>query len=188
MKPYFYSLDDFFPWGEFNILRDYAHIAKYEDHKAPFDGVVYKNVAPAPMAIVERLTHILTWIMGRRIVPMHTCFRLSVEGSEPPQWAHSDREVAEYGFFMFVNEGPGGTALLQHAESGMWMHPRNQYELDLWKRDYNNEGAWYLKAMVDCAPNRAILLRSELIHAAIPRGGFGGSPIDGRLILLCFFD
>ena len=188
MRPHLYAIDGIFPQAEFDMLQEYAHVLQYGDIKAPFDGVTYHNVAPAPPFVVEHLTHVLTLLMGYRVVPLHTCFRLSVEGSEPPQWAHSDAEVAKFGFFMFINPGRGGTALLEHKESGMRTHPQSQYELDLWNRDHNDESAWNVVSLIDSQVNRGILLRSDLIHAALPRRGYGESAVDGRLILLCFFD
>lgn len=188
MRPHLFAIDGVFPAAEFNMLQEYAHVLKYEDHQAPFDGVVYKNIAPAPPSVIEHLTHVLTWLMGYRVVPLHTCFRLSVEGSEPPQWAHSDGEVAKFGFFLFINPGRGGTALLEHKASGMRTHPQSEYELELWKRDHNDESAWDIISFVEGEPNRGILIRSDLMHAALPRHGYGESAIDGRLILLCFFD
>jgi hypothetical protein len=188
MIPYFYAVDDFFPPYEFEIIRDYAHIAKYEDRVAPFDGVTYRNIGIPLPAFEQRIAESLSWMMGYKVVPKFCAFRLSLEGSEPPQWVHSDREVSKFGMFMFINPGPGGTILVEHLENGMRTHPRDENELAIWKRDYEDESKWRVRAAIDCAPNRAIILRSELLHAAIPRRGFGDDVTNGRLIMLCFFD
>jgi hypothetical protein len=189
MIPYFYAIDEFFPRGEFELIRDYAHLLEYGEVIAPFDGVTYRNIGlPVPASAEQQMAQTLSWLMGYKVVPKYCAFRLSVEGSEPPQWVHSDHEVARYGMFVYINEGPGGTVLLEHVENGMRTHPRDEGELELWQRDYENEMKWKIRAAIDCAANRAVVLRSELLHAAIPRGGFGATAKDGRLILLCFFD
>jgi len=189
MIPYFYAVDDFFPAGEFELIRDYAYRLEYGDVVAPFDGVTYPNIGlPVPPIAEERMAQTLSWLMGYRIIPKYTAFRLSVEGTKPPQWAHSDAEVARWSMFVYLNQGPGGTVLLEHLEDGMRTHPQDQEQLELWQRDFDDESKWRIRAAVDCAPNRAVIMRSELLHAALPRGGFGSTVTNGRLILLCFFD
>lgn len=189
MTPYIYAVDDFFPEYEFKLLREYALTLEYKDHVAPFDGVTYKNIGlPVPEVAQERLSMNLTWIFGQRVTPKHMAFRLSPEGSDPPQWAHSDAEVARFGMFVFMNDGPGGTLLLEHLTTGMRTHPKDDIELRAWQEDHNKMNAWTVKGAIDCRANRAVILRADLMHAAMPRHGFGTTPADGRLILLCFFD
>jgi len=188
MTPYLYSVDDFFPEGEFRLLRSYCLRLEYEDKQGP-DGVVYQGIGtPVPNAAQEHLIHALSWLMGYRIALKICAFRLSVQGTKPPQWAHSDAEVSKYASFVYMNAGPGGTVLVRHRETGMTRHPRNQAELDAWERDHSNMDAWQIIAGVDCVPNRAVIMRSDLLHAAVPFFGFGEAPIDGRLILWSFFD
>lgn len=189
MIPYFLALDEFFPEYEFGLLRDYAYQLEYKDQVAPFDGVTYRNIGlPVPASAQERIAQSLSWILGYKAIPKHLAFRLSPKGSEPPQWAHSDAEVARFGLFVYMNDGPGGTALLEHRTAGMREHPRNDKELAIWKRDYDDQSKWVMRAFVDCAPNRAVILRANLMHAAVPKDGFGDTVENGRLILLCFFD
>lgn len=189
MIPYFYAVDEFFPPNEFELLRAYAYQLNYGDVVAPFDGVIYPNIGlPVPPAAEEHLAHVLSWLMGYKVVPKFCAFRLSPEGSKPPQWAHSDAEVSRYSMFMYLNNGPGGTVLLEHIPSGMRTHPRDDKQLEIWKQDFDNESKWRIRAAVDCVANRAVVMRSELLHAALPREGFGGTVQNGRLILLCFFD
>jgi hypothetical protein len=189
MIPYFYAIDEFFSEGEFKFLRAYAYQLSYGDVVAPFDGVTYPNIGlPVPPIAEERLAQALSWLMGYKVVPKFVAFRLSLEGSKPPQWAHSDAQVARFSMFLYMNDGPGGTVLLEHVDTGMRVHPRNEEELSTWKRDYEDESKWRVRAAVDCAANRAVVMRSELLHAALPRGGFGTTVENGRLILICFFD
>jgi len=189
MVPYVYTLDEFFPPREFEWLRAYAYGLEYGDVVAPFDGVTYKNIGlPVPVVAQQIIASQLSWLMGYRVDPKYLAFRCSLRGSTPPQWAHSDLEVARYGMFVFINEGPFATVLLEHRASGMRVHPCSEEELATWKRDYDNVDAWREVARVDAAPNRAVILRSELMHGALPREGYGETVEDGRLILLCFFD
>jgi Family of unknown function (DUF6445) len=188
MTPYLYAVDEIFPPFEFDLLRAYAWRLEYKDQEGP-DGVVYPGIGlPVPESSRERLTHTLSWLLGYKVVLKICAFRLSVEGTVPPQWAHSDAQVSRYAAFVYMNEGPGGTVLLQHIETDMRVHPRNQAELDVWQRDHSTVEAWQVCAAVDCAPNRAVIMPSELIHAAMPPRGFGSSAHDGRLILWSFFD
>jgi hypothetical protein len=193
MTPYFYAIDEFFPPYEFELLRDYAFRLEYKDHVAPFDGVTYPNIGlPVPGTAVERLALCLSWLLGYKVVPKHVAFRLSVWGSKPPQWVHSDAEVARYGMFLHMNPSPPemtcGTALMAHGQTGMCEHPKDEDELLLWRRDYDDTQMWRAQSFISSAPNRAVILRSDLLHAAMPKGGYGEGVKDGRLILLCFFD
>lgn len=188
MKPYLIAVDDVFPHNEFLLLQEYAWNMKYEDREGP-DGVVYQNIGlPVPPVITEMLTHTLSWLMGYRILLKICAFRLSLEGTEPPQWAHSDAEVSKWASFVYINDGPGGTALVKHHELEMTAHPANEAELEAWKRDCNNLAAWEVIGLVTCKANRGLVIPSNLLHAALPPRGFGQSPIDGRLILWSFFD
>jgi hypothetical protein len=188
MTPYLVAADNIFPWGEFLLLREYAWKIQYQDKTGP-DGVTYQNIGiPVPPSAHEQLTHALSWLMGYRVILKICAFRLSTEGTEPPQWAHSDAEVANWASFVYVNEGPGGTVLLRHKDTEMTEHPKNQAELDAWNRDCNKQEAWEIIGSVPNKPNRGIVIPAKQIHAAMPVRGFGQSPIDGRLILWSFFD
>ena len=188
MKPYLFAVDEVFPQNEFLLLREYARNMEYQDRTGP-DGVVYKNIGlPVPMVAQEMLVYTLSWLMGYRIVLKICAFRLSLEGTEPPQWAHSDAEVSKWASFIYINEGPGGTVLLKHVDEEFSEHPKNEAELDVWKRDCNDLSKWSVVGEVGCKPNRGLVIPSHLIHAALPPRGFGQSPIDGRLILWSFFD
>ena len=189
MTPHVYSIDEFFPPREFEWLRAYAYGLEYRDVVAPYDGVTYRNIGlPVPAVACDLMAVQLTWLLGYKVIPKYAAFRWSPRGSIPPQWAHSDLEVATYGMFVFINPGPFATVLLEHRASGMRIHPSSLDELEIWKRDHNSVDAWREVARFEAAPNRAIILRSELMHAALPREGYGETIEDGRLILLSFFD
>jgi hypothetical protein len=189
MTPYINAIDGFFPDFEFDLIRSYAMGLEYKPVVAPFDGQTYQNIGlPVPPAVEERLAINLTWIMGYKVSPSFVAFRLSPEGSNPPQWAHSDAQVSKFALFVYLNDGPGGTVALRHKELGFSVHPKNEEELDAWRADYDDMSKWDIRACIDTKANRAILMRSEIIHAALPKHGFGKDVTDGRLILLTFFD
>jgi hypothetical protein len=189
MTPYIQTFDGFFPDFEFDLIKSYAMTLEYKPVVAPFDGQTYQNIGlPVPPAVEERLAINLTWVMGYKVVPAFVAFRLSPEGSNPPQWAHTDAEVSKYGMFVYINDGPGGTVALRHKETGMDRHPRTEAELEAWRQDYDDMSKWDIRACIDCKANRAVILRSEVMHAALPKHGFGTDVTNGRLILLAFFD
>jgi len=189
MTPFVYMVDDFFPPYEFELIRSYAHNLEYKDVEAPFDHVVYPNIGlPVPTVVLERIGQSMTWLLGYKVIPKYNAFRLSPRGSNPPQWAHTDAEGSQYAMFVYINPGPSKTVILEHKRTGMMFHPRDQDQLEAWKEDHNNEDAWRIVGEFPGAPNRALVMRSDLMHAAIPRAGYGETAEDGRLILLSFFD
>jgi hypothetical protein len=189
MTPYVYLIDEFFPPYEFELVQAYAHQLEYKPVEAPFDHVVYPNIGlPVPEVVIERIAQSMTWLMGYKVIPKHNAFRLSPRGSNPPQWAHSDGETARWAFFCYINPGPSATVLLEHRRTGMRTHPAGDEELQAWKDDHNNVDAWRVVGEFPGAPNRALVMRSDLMHGAIPREGYGEDRTDARLILLSFFD
>jgi hypothetical protein len=70
--------------------------------------------------------------------------------------------------------------------SGLDSNPQTDEELALWQRDTNNVEAWEPYLLCPMKQNRAFLFRADLMHAALPFGGFGSSPSDGRLVLTAF--
>lgn len=190
MIPFILSIDEFFPPKEFELIRDYAHQLKYVPVKSPLDGVEYPDIGlPVPPSIQERMVMQFTWLVGHRVALTQTAFRLSIEGSKPPHWAHTDAEGAAFSAFIFINAPDGcATALVQHRGNRMWRHPQDADELEVWKADHNKPEKWLIKSVVEGAPNRAVIVPAELMHAALPLGGIGKGPTDGRLILLAFFE
>jgi len=189
MIPHVYTIDEFFPLYEFKWLTAYAHALEYGPVESPLDHVTYPNIGlPVPAVAEERIVTTLSWIMGYRVVPKVLAFRCSPKGSTPPQWAHTDAEGAQFAMFVFINDGPAATVLLEHRETGMRVHPCNQEELEAWQRDHEDESAWRIVEYYEASPNRALIMRANLMHAAIPREGYGDTVENSRLILLCFFD
>ena len=188
MRPYLYAMDDVLEPYEFGLLQDYTRRLEYVDRDGP-DGATYPGISDqVPEAAIERLTYALSWVAGYRVVIKICAFRLSVEGTVPPQWAHSDLEVARFASFLHINPTPSATVLLRHRETGMVEHPSTEEEVEILRRDQNDEGAWDIIGGIYCRPNRLAVLQAGLIHAALPRLGYGTNAENGRLILWTFFD
>jgi len=189
MNPYVYMIDDFFPGYEFHLLQAYARELEYGPVESPHDHITYPNIGlPVPSSVMERIIHGMTWVLGYRVIEKQSAFRLSPRGTDPPQWAHTDAEICQYAFFCYINPGPSSTVLLEHRQTGMRTHPSTEAELQAWKEDHNDEMAWRVVGEFPGAPNRALVMRGDLMHAAIPRHGYGEDREDSRLILLSFFD
>jgi len=188
MIPYLYVIDNTFGEHEFGLLREYAHQLTYEDREGP-DGVTYRGIGlPIPRSAEELLIHGFSWLLGYKVTMKICAFRLSLEGTRPPQWAHSDAQVAKYAAFTYINPGPGGTVMLRHIRTGMFQHPRNEEELAAWRKDHSDLNEWEMTGSIDCQPNRTVIMRAEIMHGAMPPNGFGNTPQNGRLILWSFFD
>jgi hypothetical protein len=186
MIPHVLVYDDFF--DDFDWIREHAYRLEYQS-ACGFDGQTYQQVSgDVPGFLVNDLSMRLTWVFGRRVNQKLTFFRLSTEGIESPQWCHSDFELSQFALFMHMNWDTGATALLRHIENGMFMHPKDEHQLSIYQQDKNNYHAWDQTTVIEGAPNRAIILRSDLLHGALPMSGLGSTVKDGRLMLVSFFD
>jgi len=125
-----------------------------------------------------------------QIQPKMTFMRMSKEGVHVPHQAHTDKNIADYTFLLYLNKDEdcrGGTDILEHIE-GMKIHPQTQEEIDIWKRDTNNSEKWIKVGFCPMAFNRAFILRSDLFHRSVPINGFGTNQFNSRLVLISFFN
>lgn len=186
MFPHVLVYDDFL--DNFEWVREHACRLDYQSAIGN-DGQTYQQVSgDVPGALVQDLCMRLCWIFGRKVSVKLVFFRLSTEGVESPQWCHSDLELSHFALFMHLNSDTGATALLRHIENGMTMHPQDEHQLSIYEQDKNNYHAWDQVSVIEGAPNRAIILRSDLLHGALPMSGMGTTARDGRLMLIAFFD
>lgn len=182
------TFDEFFSPTFFGLMREYAANLVYGPEEGP-DGQTYQQVnGDVPSDVCEELCNKLTWIFGRRVTLKLTFFRLATEGVASPQWCHSDQELSHFAMFMHLNENTGSTVLLRHFESGFTEHPRNEEQLKTYHADKNNYHAWEQTNVLEGTPNRAIIIRSDQLHAPMPMSGMGQTTRDGRLMLISFFD
>ncbi len=177
--------DDFLPREVYAGLRAYADTAEYVDIQSPIDSVFYPGICPEiPSKTLGAIDVQLNRILGRQ--QTHLVFmRLSLYGVLAPHFAHTDATMGRYSLMLYLTDGDGGTALVRH-ENGMTENPANLEELDVWLKDANRQEKWTPYLTCPMKQNRAFLFRADLFHAALPAGGFGTTPKDGRLVLTAF--
>ena len=149
----------------------------------PVDGVMYPGInAELPEELVQQISAQLRYSCG--MTKLNTIFaRLSLHGVEPPHWAHNDASMGKYTMILYMTQSDycrGGTALVSYLE--------DELSLEQWEKDTHKRELWNIDYVCEMVPNRAFVFPSHLMHAAMPKSGFGTSPIDGRLIIGAFFE
>lgn len=176
--------------SNFDELKTVSSQADYSGTVNPVDGLMYPDVSiDIPDSVVTEVHELLSEYLGRS-ADVHMMFmRLTSENTDgAPHQAHNDTIMGENTMLLYVNDGPGGTSLVTHKETGMCSDPVDQEEWDIWHRDTNKPEAWEITEMVSMKANRAFILDSHLMHRAEPPSkGFGKGPADGRLVLTAFF-
>lgn len=178
MTPHSLIIDDFLP--DFAGWRAWADDCVYTDEINPVDGVTYPGIC----------RDVPTWGTQQRLqgvlgtaVTINTCFsRLSLHRSHVPHWAHNDASMGQYSLMIYLNRPEhcrGGTGLVRHIETD---------SVEIAIADSNSPEMWDIYSTCEMKTNRAFIFRSDLMHAALPVGGFGHSPADGRLVMTAFFD
>lgn len=186
MIPHSIIIDDFLP--DFQGWRKWADDLEYAPVENPVDRVSYPGICAS----------VPTWGMRQRLsmimgagVHINTAFlRLSLAGVSVPHYAHTDKVMGQFSLMVYMNRTEhcqGGTALIRHAD-GMDMHPSSDEEVSLWERDTNQPERWSAYSLCEMKANRAFIFRADLMHAALPVGGFGDSVSNGRLVLTAFFN
>lgn len=182
------TADGFFKNGK--AVRDYAIAQEYRDTEGP-DGALYPGIcAEVPGPVLAEAFLNLESLLGRQPEFRLSFFRLSLGNIVPPHWAHTDAALTKYLLLVYLTapaQCKGGTAILQH-ESGMKTNPVTEEQVQLWRRDTNDQSKWKLRDVTGMAFNRGVVYRTDVFHAALPKEGFGTNPADGRLVLTIFFD
>lgn len=171
-------LDDFDQW------RTWFDGAQYGDVASDVDAVTYPGICKAlPDELRDEIAGKLKATAG--VQSLNWLFaRLSLEGTSPPHWAHHDGSMGEYSMMLYVNRPEhcrGGTALLRHRQCG------DDVPEATWRADTNLPERWTRSFECTMHPNRAFIFPARQWHAALPFGGFGTSPRDGRLVVTAFF-
>ena len=176
-----YILDDFHPYAE--ELREDALASQYEDWYGP-DGQLYKRIC---IKEIPLLSEMLTYLFGP-IKMLGMAYRLNFGGEPPNAAIHSDMGWGTHALVLYLSDGPSGTALWTHKETGADKILPNQHELfEAVCHDWNDESKWNQDTFVCMKFNRALVYRSELFHSRYPFEAFGDSPETGRLIAVAFF-
>lgn len=162
------------------------------------DGALYTGISAYPVphwyALIENL-------VGSRIIPRLSCFRLNLAGELPHSWVHSDDICAKYASVLYLNppdQCAGGTAFWKHAalgmdrllteseisERGMDSAAFHRWMTDEWK----DLTYWRQTQFVEMQFNRFLTYPTCYFHSRFPFEAFGSGPADGRLIWICFYD
>lgn len=170
-------LSDFLRW------RTWLDTATYADVTNDADGVVYPGIcADIPDALRAEIHFKLQYVAGMKRLN-YLFARLSVDGSTPPHWAHHDGSMGSQSMMLYMNRQEhcaGGTAMLSHVDGDP--------SPEVWARDTNNPQMWHIDSLCSMVPNRAFIFPAQQWHAAMPRGGFGSDPTNGRLVITAFFE
>lgn len=186
MKPHSIIIDDFLE--DFDGWRNWADTCDYTSITNPRDGLAYEGIfTQVPTYGVQRR---LSLILGAEARIRTIFLRLSLLGMKAPHQAHTDAIMGQYSMMLYLNRPQhceGGTALVRHY-TGLDSNPANEEQEALWKRDTNDRAMWHVYSMCEMKSNRAFIFRADLMHTALPYGGFGVDATDGRLVMTAFFD
>lgn len=181
------TVDDFLPNPdaalEHAATRDFGPAVGPDGRT--YDGISF-DVAPW---VAEHLYCALHGWFGP-VAPTYLFYRVTPAGARPPQWAHSDSPMGDLTALVYLTRNPpegAGTAVLEHAETGLAREPRTEAELAVWTRDHSDQSRWRVRSFTPMRFNRLVILPSDLMHAAQPQGGFGDGPWNARLVLTTFF-
>jgi len=174
----------------YDWFRDYCDKLSYDTVNNEKDGVDYQGICmDVPQFIRIDILYKLQQLIGP--ITKHDMFlRLSLNGVEAPHGAHNDTAMGEYTMILYLNreqDCQGGTSLIHHKEHCLANDIKTEAELKIWERDTNHYCRWKVDEMIDMRPNRAVVFPSNRMHRA-EYNNFGDNPINGRLILGCFFN
>jgi uncharacterized protein DUF6445 len=187
--------DDFAP--DLPAVRAAVIRGEFSTHTGP-DGAEYTgiNLHPVPQ-FYERISQLL----GAKITPKLSCFRMNLAGEMPHSWVHSDDICAQFATVLYLNppeQCQGGTAFWKHKTRGIDRLP-SKAELAargedadafyrLMDQEWKELQHWERVQFVPMKFNRFITYPTSLFHSRFPFEGFGHGPQDGRLIWICFYD
>lgn len=177
--------------ASFAALKTYAQSIEYDGITNPEDGVTYPDVnGKIPGFVFDQIQDCLDFMFHKDVLIRSMFLRLTaLNTSGAPHQAHTDSVMGDYTLLLYLNDGPGGTSLVRHKETGMDVDPGDDAELlRVWQRDTNVPDAWEITEMIEMKENRANIIESHLMHRAEPPGGFGVDPRDGRIVLTAFFE
>ncbi len=180
-------VDNFFEYPKY--IKDIIDGEKMSD-QLYMDGVTYPHIVAMPKTVFTEVDTNLKKLFGPSINYAVSFARYTFENTNPPHWAHSDRNIAEFLCLIYLNDNKVaerfGTHTLRHKATGLENHPRNDNEKALLLREANDKDAWEITYTCPAKYNRAFILNTDLIHAA--HGGYGSNQMDGRLVATVFFD
>jgi len=178
-------------------VREAVIAGQFSTEQGP-DGGTYTGISQYPVPQwYERIGEVL----GRKITPRLSCFRLNLKGELPHSWVHSDDICAKFASVLYLNlpdQCIGGTAFWKHRALGMsYLLSREElaaHGMDadafyrLMNREWKDANAWEQVGLMGMQFNRFLTYPTQFFHSRWPWEGFGSSPQDGRLIWACFYD
>lgn len=180
-------LDDFLE--SFGELEAHARSCEFADYVNPADGVTYPYICgELPERARAEVLARLEELMGGAVESRALFLRMSPKGVHCPHPAHHDAAMGQYSCMLYLSDGPGGTALLRHRETGIAYAPESMAFARLLAADQSAAVAWEAVAVAAMQRNRAFVFDARRMHCALPLGGFGESQADARIVLTCFFD
>jgi hypothetical protein len=177
---------------DFDYLREFCDTHEFPGATNPVDDVFYPGVSVGvPDKIKSEIKSKVSSLFGRKVIEKAMFFRLSTLDTHDPHKAHTDKAMSSLSMMLYLNridDCIGGTSFVMHKKTGMSSSPINARQSLVWQADTNKSEAWQITSMCDMMPNRALFFDSNIMHMALPSGGFGSDSIDGRLVLVFFFD
>jgi hypothetical protein len=186
-------VDDFFECPE--ELRSWALLKGFKEEISPADGVAYRGVCKDPPWVFKNEAEVRLSYLMRSPASIQLAFlRLAMKDINPTKTTvHLDPLYAQYLATVYLNP-PGefpfwsGTHMFRHAATKLEITLTTQDEADTWEQDCNNLGAWQITGIAVQEWNRVVILPTDHFHAAMPIGGFGSTPEDGRMVFVAFFN
>jgi len=189
MQPDFLIEDNFL--SHFDSFRSHCDELDYSGMTNEKDGVFYPNVTDEiPVPVKHEIIDKIEALLGKNIKVNAMFLRQSPEGVNVPHPAHTDIAMGRYGFMLYINrleDCLGGTAFIVHKRTGLYKNPINDLQQKVWDEDHADLDAWQINVMCDMMPNRALLFDANLMHMAMPSGGYGQGN-KARLVLTAFLD
>jgi hypothetical protein len=187
--------DDFIP-NAYEI-REQVIQREFKTEKGP-DGANYSNVQ---LVEVPELIDRISLVLGGKIIPRLSGFRLNLAGELPHSWVHSDEICAGWASVLYLNppsQCQGGTAFWKHRGLNIDHSPTpeaitsNGFDVEWFQqmlsREWKELDYWEQAGFVTMKFNRFITYPTSMFHSRYPFEGFGTSPADGRLVWVCFYD
>jgi hypothetical protein len=195
MKSPALQFDDFAP--DAAAVRDKVIAGGFSVETGP-DGAKYTGISQYQVPLWhDRIAELL----GCRIIPRLSCFRLNLAGEMPHSWVHSDDICARYASVLYLNppeQCQGGTAFWHHEGLRIERLPskeeltRTGWNADwfyaMMSREWKDLQFWKQYASAAMQFNRFVTYPTCFFHSRYPFEGFGKGPEDGRLIWVCFYD
>ena len=175
-------LDDFARW------RAWFDTAKFSDVVSEVDGVTYPNIcSELPQELHAEIVTKLALVAN--LTKVNLLFaRLSPAGVRPPHWAHNDASMGRWSMMLYMNSVEHFADEMEYHGTALLRHVKGEPDAETWRQDTNLAYRWRHTLHCPMVSNRAFVFPAAQWHAALPIGGFGSTPTDGRLVVTAFFE